>query len=525
VISADRQQARPGEPGRPDVRRPRGRALLVCLAVLVAFGMLLAPSFYAAGAELDEGTLLAYPERVLDGAWPQKDFETFYGPATPVMLAGAYAVLGPSVGLERTIGMGFKLLAILAVFLIVLPAGSAMAALCALVAGGILQSDGVVADPMANALALNLMALALLVHVRRRSRANGLALASGLLIGVSVLFRPDFAVAGVLGALPLLWGVGGAERRRWLAGVLAGALLFAVDAVVVGYSKDALVIGDLLRSRAGSRVPLPVLMSVNGLIMVVSGIGLLALAALARPRIARRDPDLAATGLGMALFGVALVPYFLERAGLGHIVPLSTVAIGLLPLTIVVHARELAPAPADLLARLVAPTAIALGLVTAALGGVALAHRETIANLSGRGSIRGEEVRFGDRSFPIDRRFAPEIQAVLNVVPRYSRPGQRLYVGALDMRQSAYNDTFLYYLLPHLVPASYYMELDPQSANHGTRLASELPHANILILTSRHDVPYPTGTLVGNTKAPEVLAKLFCARFRRGTYVIYTRCH
>jgi hypothetical protein len=525
VISASPQEAVRGEHRQRRVRRPSGRVLLVCLAVLVAFGLLLAPSFYAAGAELDEGTLLAYPERVLDGAWPQKDFETFYGPATPVMLAGAYAVLGPSVGLERTIGMGFKLLAILAVFLIALPAGAAMAALCALVAGGILQSDGVVADPMANALALNLMALALLVHARRRSRAHGLALASGLLIGVGVLFRPDFAAAGVLGALPLLWGLGGPERRRWAAGVVAGVLLFAVDALVVGYSKDALVIGDLLRSRAGSRVPLPVLASVNGLLMVVSGIGLLGLAALVRPSVRRRDPALAATGLGMALFGLALVPYFLERAGLGHIVPLSTVAIGLLPLTVIVHGRELAPAPTRLLTRLVAPAAIALGLVTAALGGVALAHRETIANLTGRGSIRSEDVRFGARSFPIDRRFAPEIQAVLNVVSRYSRPGQRLYVGATDMRQSAYNDTFLYYLLPQLTPASYYMELDPQSANHGTRLASELPRANILILTSRHDVAHPTGTFVGNTKAPEVLAKLFCARFRRGTYVIFTRCH
>jgi hypothetical protein len=511
----------------PPARRasPSRRTLLVCLAVLASFGILLAPSFYASGAELDEGTLLTYPMRVLDGAWPQRDFETFYGPGTPVMLAGAYAVLGPSVGLERTIGMGFKILAILAIFLIVLPEGKAMAALCALITGGILQSDGVVANPMANALALDLFALALLVHARRRSSANRLSLASGLLIGVGVLFRADFAVAAVLGALPLLRGMGGPERRRWLAGVGAGVLAFAVDIAVVGRAKDELLLGDLLRSRAGTRVPMPLLLSANGLLMVLSGVGLLLLATLARPAIARRAPELAATGLSMALFGVALVPYFLERAGLGHIVPLSTVAIGLLPLAVIANGRVLAPTPTGWIARLLAPAAIAIGLSTAVLGGVALAHHETVANLTGRGSIRSKDVRFGDRSFPIDARFAPEIQAILDAVPRYSRPGQRLFVGALDLRQAAYSDSFLYYLLPQLVPASYYLELDPQSANHGTLLASELRQTDILILTSRHDLAHPTGTFVGNTKAPEVVAKLFCVRMRRGTYVILTRCH
>jgi hypothetical protein len=505
-------------------RRPARRTLLTALAVLLSFGLLLAPSFYAAGGELDEGALVAYPVRVLEGAWPDRDFETFYGPGTTVLLAGAFWVVHPSVGVERAVGMAFKFIAIIAIFLLVVPWGIAMAALCALIAGVILQSDGVVADAMASAFALNLMGVALLTRCRGGSRPRALALIAGLLIGAATLFRPDFLLAGTLGSLPLLWKLGGDERRRWLAGVGAGLILLAIDAAVVGPAKDKLAIGDMLRSLPGRRVPLPVLLSANGLLMVLSAIGLLLLAALARPAVARRDPRLAATGLAMALFAAGFVSYFFSRAGLGHIVPLATVTIGLLPLALIAHGRVLAPTPTRWAARLVAPAATVVGLSGALLGGVALANRETIANLSGRGSIRSRNVDFDGRSFPVDARFAPELQVVVDAVPRFSHAGQRLFVGASDLRQSSYNDTFLYYLLPQLVPASYYMELDPQGANHGTRLASELTRADILILTSRHDVPHPTGALVGNTNAPAVVAKLFCVRFRYRTYELLTRC-
>ena len=39
---------------------------------------------------MDEGTLLVIPEQVLKGKLPYRDFETFYGPPNPFLLAVVY---------------------------------------------------------------------------------------------------------------------------------------------------------------------------------------------------------------------------------------------------------------------------------------------------------------------------------------------------------------------------------------------------------------------------------------------------
>ncbi len=54
---------------------------------------------------MDEGAVVAYAARVLDGAVPHRDFLTFYGPGNPWLVAGAFAVFGESVGTERAVGL------------------------------------------------------------------------------------------------------------------------------------------------------------------------------------------------------------------------------------------------------------------------------------------------------------------------------------------------------------------------------------------------------------------------------------
>ena len=53
---------------------------------------------------MDEGSVVAYSDRVLDGAVPHRDFLTFYGPGNLWMVAGAFAVFGASVATERGVG-------------------------------------------------------------------------------------------------------------------------------------------------------------------------------------------------------------------------------------------------------------------------------------------------------------------------------------------------------------------------------------------------------------------------------------
>ena len=65
---------------------------------------------------MDEGTLLVYPEMVQRGAVPYRDFETFYGPANPYLLAAVYRIFGTTVGVERTVGFLYRALIFVAIF-------------------------------------------------------------------------------------------------------------------------------------------------------------------------------------------------------------------------------------------------------------------------------------------------------------------------------------------------------------------------------------------------------------------------
>ena len=57
---------------------------------------------------------------------------------------------------------------------------------------------------------------------------------------------------------------------------------------------------------------------------------------------------------------------------------------------------------------------------------------------------------------------------VIAAAARISQPGQRLFVGPGDLRKTPYSDAYLYYMLPDLVPATYYIEMDPGVANTAT---------------------------------------------------------
>ena len=63
----------------------------------------------------------------------------------------------------------------------------------------------------------------------------------------------------------------------------------------------------------------------------------------------------------------------------------------------------------------------------------------------------------------------PDRAAAANMViaaaAKISKPGQRLFVGPVDLRKTPYSDAYLYYMLPDLVPATYYIEMDPGVAN------------------------------------------------------------
>ena len=83
-----RRRARRGDDAREvGRRRLRGRR---ARCSRVAY---LAPVTVGKASEMDEGAVVAYAARVLDGAVPHRDFLTFYGPGNLWFVAGAFAVV------------------------------------------------------------------------------------------------------------------------------------------------------------------------------------------------------------------------------------------------------------------------------------------------------------------------------------------------------------------------------------------------------------------------------------------------
>ena len=86
--------------------------------VLAVFLLPVRADFLKPVIPMEEGSVLVYPERVLAGGIPNKDFETMYGPGNLWFLAGVYRVFGITVGVERTVGLLYRLALVLALFVI-----------------------------------------------------------------------------------------------------------------------------------------------------------------------------------------------------------------------------------------------------------------------------------------------------------------------------------------------------------------------------------------------------------------------
>ena len=143
-------------------------------------------------------------------------------------------------------------------------------------------------------------------------------------------------------------------------------------------------------------------------------------------------------------------------------------------------------------------------------------------------------IRHGDRVFYYGRKDAADsVTAMLVDVDHLTVPGQRLFVGTGDLRKTPYSEAFLYYVLPDLVPSTYFIEMDPGMANKGTRLADDLAHSDVAILSSiRDDWDEPNDSrVIGSDAANQVLHRDFCLAgsygaglFGHGLYELYLRC-
>jgi hypothetical protein len=131
------------------------------------------------------------------------------------------------------------------------------------------------------------------------------------------------------------------------------------------------------------------------------------------------------------------------------------------------------------------------------------------------------------RQFPIaSKQLAAFTQEVIHQLERLASPGQRLFVGPSDLRRTNSNCSFFYHLFPELPPATYFIEMNPFSANRpGSRLAADIESADWLILDHRwNQWTEPNASQEYGSEAPEkAIVKHFRLEVKVGDYDLFRR--
>ena len=118
---------------------------------------------------------------------------------------------------------------------------------------------------------------------------------------------------------------------------------------------------------------------------------------------------------------------------------------------------------------------------------------------------------------------------VIADLDRMSRPGERLFVGPVDLRSTVYSDAFFYHLFPELDPATYFIEMDPGIANApNSRLADDVRSADWLILTRFWAgwIEPNDSTVFGSDAPNQVVENDFCLRgsYQYDLVRLYQKC-
>ena len=144
-------------------------ARVKALVLLLLAGLLVSalwPAFQAPGQPEDEGIALLYPEMILKGRLPYRDFECIYGPGNFLTLSAAYSVFGTNIFVERGVGLIYRLLILLAIFGVAQRWGTFVASACALVAVVLLGHSEVWANTWFAAIAFALCGLWMMANVK-----------------------------------------------------------------------------------------------------------------------------------------------------------------------------------------------------------------------------------------------------------------------------------------------------------------------------------------------------------------------
>jgi hypothetical protein len=513
------------------------------------------------GPPMEEGFMLVFPEMLLEGLLPNRDFLHLYGPGSLWVLAGVFETAGTSLLAERLVGLAQQLGIVLAVLSLSWRWNRVAAVLGAVITTVLIATPiGLTALAWVGAVALGLWAVrAALAAVEAddERRANRRAWVAGLLAGAALLYRPDLVVAVGLGGAGALWRTPRAVWGRALGGLAVASSGYLVHFATsgVGDSIRGMILDPVVYLRGGRRLPLPpsptevagflqkagdtyllwwpfpTLRTAGQLFayfwLVLAAVALLVGAAV---RVRRSEPG-AARGrvlLAAALFCVGMLPQALQRPDSTHLAWVGCVPLGLLPIALyelLPRRRGRAPTPR---AAVACAVAVAVVLVALVPNFTARNYADYTAQSLGH-HRKAFEIRNAGRTFYYGRKgVADALPALFEDVERMTEPGDRLVVGTTDLRKTPYADSFLYYLLPDLTVGTYYVEMDPGVANEpGSGLADDIADADVVILSSVwDDWDEPNDSrVVGSDEPNQVLRRRFCLEETyEELFELYRRC-
>lgn len=497
------------------------------------------------GPPMEEGFMLVFPELVLEGKLPNKDFLHLYGPGSLWALAGAFKVFGVSLLTERLFGLAQQMAIVFGIFLLARPWGRRLAVSCALASALCIVPFGLTALAWVGAVGLALLGLVAALAARRapdERAARRLALAGGLLLGIALTFRLDLAVAVTLGAGACALGMDAVRRNRLLTGIAVGVSPYVVHLATAGPGNvvEGMVLDPVFRLRGGRSLPVPPdwsspdgFLERAGALQQISWplpelstakqlfvwffllLAVVALSLVVAARTVRSEPGShrARVLLVVTLFGAGLLPQALQRVDSAHFQWVGCVPFGFLPVVLFELVRRRAPGVSRGRLALASGASVLALMVLVIPNFTVRRYADYTAQTFGFHRT-AHRIEHEGRVFYYGR--ADRAEAANRVVAEAARitdPGDRLFVGPVDLRKTPYSDAYLYHLLDDLEPATYYIEMDPGVANaEGSGLADDLASADVAILSAIwEDWEEPNDSReIGSSEAAAVLEREFC---------------
>lgn len=438
----------------------------------------------------DEFGLLVYPNLILHGRIPNRDFFTPYGPGTfwPISLV-FLATESPSIAAIRGIGLAYHVLLALGVRAAVKHTNESLMNVAGCMAG--LLSAGLLLIPYGWLIALGAVLWSMSQMERERF------LFAGFAGGLACIIRPEFILVVLV--------TNGFRIRnsrclfRFTLGLVIGTLPLAWHVIIVGPQlfTDAFLYRLLVNTRLG----LPYRDPGMAAALLVLFAAVLFLCWLA----ARRRTNQV---LSHAALAISLLPQVLQRTDREHVL---FVAVAVVPLALAHLSLSAAARVPSTLARSLSylPWAVAM----TGLGFYTFAPHGQLASVNGHSL------------YVSSNRVAVHLQDSVSRIRSELRPGEDVFVGTEDMNLPSISPNYFYYLLPKRVPHSYFLELAPGvSERPGSGLLDDIRKADTLILSEfpaeqRHTLfPYLGA---GSTRVDRYIESNFCMVERFSGYSVF----